>query len=174
MTDLGFVDGDIIQKKSYDAWWTSKKVYEMQINTPLTITADVTCKDSISLLKKEGFDMVPVLSDGGIVGVVTEGNITKCILSGRCNPDTTIAESGAIYKTFHKFTMNSTLQEIAQALDHDPFVLIVTEQRCFTSSKGPQDKENGNQPAVLTKSVVSGIVSRIDLLHFISNDANAM
>jgi cystathionine beta-synthase len=190
MSDHGFVDGDIIAPKNdhflQTTWWASKKVYEMAINTPLTITSDVRCKDAIALLKRECFDMVPVLSsDGAVIGVVTEGNITKCILSGRCDPETTIADSGVIYKTFHKFAMHSTLHELAQALDHDPFVLIVTEQRCFSTggsatSKRPRSDSAGSgnslldvspSPAatVTTRSVVSGIVSRIDLLDFISH-----
>jgi cystathionine beta-synthase len=170
MLDRGFCDGDIIAQKNYPTWWASKKVYEMPINTPLTITSDVRCKDAIALLKKEGFDMVPVLApDGAVIGVVTEGNITKCILSGRCDPESNVAESGVIYKTFHKFTMNSTLESVAHALDHDPFVLIVTEQRCFAGTKRKADGDEPNNPQVMTRSVVSGIVSRIDLLDFISS-----
>jgi cystathionine beta-synthase len=187
MLDHGFVDGEIIQPKTYPKqWWADCKVYEMPINTPLTITSDVRCKDAIALLKQEGFDMVPVLEDDGtVIGVVTEGNITKCILSGRCDPDTTIAESGVIYKSFHKFTMDSTLGSIAQALDHDPFVLIITEQRCFSADARKRRKMSGSdiedlsvdvkegpKAKVVTRSVVSGIVSRIDLLHFISSGPN--
>ena len=62
--------------------------------------------------------------------------------------------------------MNSTLQELAQALDHDPFVLIVTEQRCFSGRKDGADDGNVK---LQTRSVVSGIVSRIDLLDYISS-----
>jgi CBS domain len=221
MMDHGFIDHDIIQPKNYSTtWWASKKVYEMgTIQAPLTITSNVRCRDAIALLKREGYDMVPVLSnDGTVIGVVTEGNITKCILSGRCHPETPIHDSGVIYKTFHKFTMHSTLHELAQALDHDPFVLIVTEQRCFTGtsdtvpkqrkprstsvendalviSSSPTTTTTTNNdhvvatPAaaadttvttsslndkersahVVTRSVVSGIVSRIDLLDYISH-----
>jgi len=167
MSDQGFVDGVVVAEKSYQSqWWASKKVYELSLDTPVTVTANVSCKDAIALLKREGFDMVPVLSEGHVVGVVTEGNITKCLLSGRCEPDTTIADSGVIYKTFHKFSMNSTLQSLAQALDHDPFVLIVTEQRCFSGHKHGAD---GKTQKMQTRSVVSGIVSRIDLLDYISS-----
>lgn len=166
MSDHKFVDGDLIPTKSYhDNWWADKRVYEMPLSTPLTITSSVTCSDAISLLKREGFDMVPVLDDSGaVVGVVTEGNMSVKILSGRCDPDTTVDEAGVIYKTFHKFTINDSLSDLAQALDHDPFALIVTEQRCF-SKKRTADEE----PAKLvTRAVVSGIVSRIDLLDFVS------
>ena len=166
MSDHGFVDGEVVAEKSYQTqWWAGKKVYELSLDTPVTITADVTCKDAIALLKREGFDMVPVLSEGEVMGVVTEGNITRCMLSGRCKSDTTIADSGVIYKTFHKFTMNSTLQALARALDHDPFVLIVTEQRCYSGQKHTVDGKARMQ----TRSVVSGIVSRIDLLDYISS-----
>jgi cystathionine beta-synthase len=202
MSDHGFVDGAIIREKSYgDAWWAARKVYELPINTPLTITEHVKCKDAISLLKQEGFDMVPVLDDatGAVTGVVTEGNMTNRLLSGRCHANDTVRDAGVIYKTFHKFTMNDTLATIARALDHDPFVLIVTEQRCFSSVSppasstmtvstsqqppaSPGDDQANKRPRLsssaddgatassrlVTRSVVSGIVSRIDLLDFIS------
>jgi cystathionine beta-synthase len=184
MSDNGFVDGDVIKAKSYQTWWATKRVCDLHLNTPLTITADVCCKDAIALLKREGFDMVPVLNDGSIMGVVTEGNMTNRILSGRCGPDESVSDAGVIYKTFHKFGMNDTLATIAQALDHDPFVLIVTEQRCFSGVKRNKNSEAPSSggaggakemddtkaaSAVMTRSVVSGIVSRIDLLDFISS-----
>jgi cystathionine beta-synthase len=117
MSDLGYVDGDVIKAKNFSSWWAERKVYELHINTPLTITSDVSCKDAISLLKNEGFDMVPVLDAEGIVaGVVTEGNMTNRILLGRCSPDTSVKDAGVIYKTFHKFSMNDTLATLAHAL----------------------------------------------------------
>lgn len=188
MSDLGFVDGDIIPAKSYQTWWANKKVYDLPMNTPLTITSDVSCKEAIRLLKQEGFDMVPVLEDGNVIGVVTEGNMTTRILSGRCNPDDIVRDAGVIYKTFHKFTMNDTLEKLAHALDHDPFALIVTEQRCFSAGKKRKMSDDADARSMesesvtgcagdskegarlVTRSVVSGIVSRIDLLDFISGD----
>lgn len=74
MIDHDFVDNDIIKKKQYQTWWSTKRVCDLELNTPLTISNCVKCKDAIQLLKKEGFDMVPVTDDeGDIVGVVTEG-----------------------------------------------------------------------------------------------------
>jgi len=178
MVDHGFVDGDVIKAKKYQSWWATKRVCDLHINTPLTITSDVRCKDAIALLKREGFDMVPVLDDGNVIGVVTEGNMTNRILYHQCDPNTTVAEAGVIYKTFHKVSMNDTLAVLAQALDHDPFVLIVTEQRCYSvgNKKRKADAESATQEdtkqaesEVVTRSVVSGIVSRIDLLDYISS-----
>eukprot|EP00549_Striatella_unipunctata_P026259 CAMPEP_0118707984 /NCGR_PEP_ID=MMETSP0800-20121206/21570_1 /TAXON_ID=210618 ORGANISM="Striatella unipunctata, Strain CCMP2910" /NCGR_SAMPLE_ID=MMETSP0800 /ASSEMBLY_ACC=CAM_ASM_000638 /LENGTH=150 /DNA_ID=CAMNT_0006610997 /DNA_START=81 /DNA_END=530 /DNA_ORIENTATION=- len=143
------------------------------MTTPLTITSGVTCKDAIALLKEQGFDMVPVVEDSDVIGVVTEGNMTKYLLSGRAEPDATVVEAGVIYKRFHQFTMNDSLADLAMALDHDPYALIVTEQRCFqgrenNTSSSKKHKLNGDTPGVVTRCVVSGIVTRIDLLDFVT------
>lgn len=97
MVDHGYVDGDVIHAKKYSEWWATKRVCDLPISTPLTITSDVKCKDAIRLLKQEGFDMVPVLEDGGVIGVVTEGNMTSRLLSQRCEPDSTVAEAGTSF-----------------------------------------------------------------------------
>ena len=81
--------------------------------------------------------------------------------------------------------MNDTLADLAQALDHEPYCLIVTEQRCYTSNKRARAGASGDvsssdetntspkqpgrdKPNVI--KLVSGIVTRIDLLEFISRD----
>ena len=188
MLDHGFVDNDIIKAKSFTSWWANKRVCDLPINIPLTITSDVSCKDAIALMKQEGYDMVPVLNDGAVIGVVTEGNMTNRLLAGRAMPDESVEHAGVIYKTFHKFTMNDTLATLAHALDHDPFALIVTEQRCFSGSRkrklstdGSVEDDsvgtNGNVGArrnVATRCVVSGIVTRIDLLDFVSKGGDTL
>ena len=209
MLDHGFVDGDVIKAKRYTTWWATKRVCDLPLNTPLTITDDVSCKDAIALLKEEGYDMVPVLKDGAVIGVVTEGNMTNRLLSGRAQPDESVAAAGVIYKTFHKFSIQDPLSKVAHALDHDPYALIVTEQRCYShkgnssSNETPLAKRrklstdltddstsvatdgsknslvtatttnnnNNNKRTssnVGTRCVVSGIVTRIDLLDFVS------
>ena len=215
MLDHGFVDGDVIKAKQYTTWWATKRVCDLPLNTPLTITDDVTCKDAITLLKEEGYDMVPVLKDGCVIGVVTEGNMTNRLLSGRAQPDDSVSTAGVIYKTFHKFSIQDPLSKVAHALDHDPYALIVTEQRCYSQKSGggtggaevppeakrrklstdltddntsvatdesttknslvtanssSNNKKTGGSSSsrVATRSVVSGIVTRIDLLDFVS------
>lgn len=204
MLDHGFIDNDVIKAKRFTHWWAQKRVCDLPLNTPLTITSDVTCKDAISLLKDEGYDMVPVLSEeGAVIGVVTEGNMTNRLLAGRAMPDESVEQAGVIYKTFHKFSMNDTLSTVASALDHDPYVLIVTEQRCFSGpaagnkrrklaggdtgldekSKGAVGENDSAATSVDTsgpstkgqlasRCVISGIVTRIDLLDFVSKGGN--
>jgi len=125
MLDHKFIDNDIIKPKKMEGWWAERRVCDIPMATPLTITSEVTCKAAIQLLKEEGFDMVPVIGPGGDVsGVVTEGNMTSKILSGRVKSDQTVAEAGVIYKTFRKIGMNGKLSDLALAFDHEPFVLV--------------------------------------------------
>ena len=83
--------------------WADKKVCDLQLNTPLTISSSVRCKDAISVLLREGFDMVPIVDDeGGVIGVVTEGNLSKMLMSKRAQPNQPLSDAGVIYKTFKK------------------------------------------------------------------------
>ena len=162
MLDNQFIDNDVIKPKKMKGWWCDRRVCDIPMNTPLTITSEVTCKSAIQLLKEEGFSMVPVIAENGnVAGVVTEGNMTSKILAGTCRSDQSVTDAKVIYKTFRKIEMNHNLVDLAHALDHEPFVLVVTEQRCF----------NGKSPGkVDIKTVISGIITRIDLLDFIAKN----
>lgn len=166
MLDHNFIDNDLIKPKKMEAWWANRRVCDIPLATPLTITSEVTIVDAIQLLKQEGFDMVPAMSNGNIAGVVTEGNMTSKILSGQIKNNDTVADAKVIYKNFRKVGMNDKLATVAHALNSQPFVLVVTEQRCF----------NGKSPGkVDTKTVVSGIITRIDILDYISkNEATSL
>lgn len=183
MLDHDFVDNDVIRPKNVKAWWAQKRVCDLPLSTPLTITSDVSCKDAIALLKTEGFDMVPVIKENSVIGVVTEGNMTSALLNGRAEPDTTVADAGVIYKTFRKIGLNHSLAYLAQALDLEPYALIITEQRHFSGGNGAQKRPrtsddedsvttnascNHASSSLITRSVVSGIVTRIDLLDYVS------
>ena len=65
MVDHGYVDNKIILPKNFKgSWWADKKVKDLKLNSPLTITSDVTCKDAIHLLKKgETWTLFLLLSD---------------------------------------------------------------------------------------------------------------
>ncbi len=184
MVDHNFIDNEIIKKKLYQNWWATKRVCDLELNTPLTISWNVKCKEAIALLKREGFDMVPVLdAEGDILGVVTEGNMTRKIINGTAQPNASVADAGVVYKTFRKLGMNASLSDLASALDIEPYVLIITEQRCYARKRRQRSPSQGSEPsnpgaksaesndeimAVVNKSVVSGIVTRIDLLEFIA------
>lgn len=173
MIKHGFVDNNIIKPKEFQTWWAKQKVSNIAMTAPLTISSSVTCKEAISLLKGEGFDMVPVIgTEGNVIGVVTEGNMTSNILSGRANPDASVQDAKVVYKNYSKFSMNDNLGDVALSLDHEPFALIITEQRCYkgsnSSNKDSVLSTDKRHKLVERRMVVSGIVTRIDLLDYIS------
>jgi cystathionine beta-synthase len=155
MVDCGFVDEK--QKRSkVQAWWTSKRIADLELMSPITITPDVTCREAIEVMSSQHFDMVPVQSetDGKVLGVLTEGNLTSMMTQNRIQPDDVCV--GAMYKQFRQVQLLTTLSELASIFDRDYYALVVAEQKCFM--KGHQT----------TRSVVAGVVTRIDLLNFIS------
>lgn len=168
MIKYGFVDYNIIKPKAFQTWWAKQKVSDITMTTPLTISSSVTCKEAISLLKRESYDMVPVIGrDGNVIGVVTEGNMTSKILSGRASPNSSVEVAKVVYKNYSQFKLNDNLGDVALSLDHEPFALIVTEQRFF---KGVSE----NKSILDKRVVISGIVTRIDLLDYISTHGNAL
>lgn len=158
MYDNGFVDDqdpDMSSPKS-SSWWASKRVADLNLKSPITVTPDVTCKEAIEVMTSQAFDMVPVQSeeDGKVLGVLTEGNLTSMMTKDRIRPDDVCVK--AMYKQFKQVQLNTKLSDLAIMFDRDYYALVVAEQKCF--SKGQQT----------TRSVVAGVVTRIDLLNFIS------
>ena len=157
MYDNGFAD----EKKSavnphQSSWWAKKRVADLELNSPITITPNLTCKEAIEVMSSQAFDMVPVQSenDGKVLGVLTEGNLTSMITQGRIQPDEMCGR--AMYKQFKNVQLSTSLGDLATIFDKDYYALVVAEQKCF---------QRGNQT---TRSVVAGVVTRIDLLNYIT------
>jgi cystathionine beta-synthase len=147
---VGVADGDAAHK-----WWAHATVGSLELATPFTVSEDVTCKDAVTLLQSNGFDQLPVISaDGDVLGVVTEGNLSAKLMSGRVSPADAVG--GAVYKQFRQVTLSTPLWELSRVFDKDPFALVVTTQKCVS------------RDAVAEKKVVAGVVSRIDLLAYIT------
>lgn len=66
----------------------------------------MSAQEAIDILKKQGYDMVPVVSeDNKIMGVVTEGNLMACLLNGRVQPEDVV--ESVMYKQFKKVSEGS-------------------------------------------------------------------
>lgn len=111
----------------------------------------------MDLLKEHGFDILPVVDKNNtILGVISEGNLTAQLMPGRIQPNDSIEK--AIYKQFKQVNVHTSLSDLSRIFDKDHFALVVNEQRCFAPG-GVQE----------TKSVIYGVVTRIDLLTFITS-----
>jgi hypothetical protein len=96
----------------------------------------------------------------GILGVVTEGNITSRLLANRLKPSDSVTK--ALYAQFRRVTVGTTLAELARIFDRDHFAVVVQTQRTYRGGGG----------GTTERSVVVGLVSRIDLLKYITRHAS--
>jgi len=138
-------------------WWSHKTVAELQLQTPLTVSPTVTCAECVEILNKQGYDQLPCVNkDGGIEGMVTLGNLTSQLLSGRVKPNDAISTGSVLYRQFRKIGINTALGEVSKIFDKDHFALATTTQKLYN---GPNE--------VSDKTIIFGIVTRIDLLNYI-------
>jgi len=118
------------------------------------LTSPTTARPSCPSLT---FVQPVVDDDSSILGVVTEGNITSRLLAGRVKPADSVSQ--ALYAQFRRVTVATTLSELARIFDRDHFAVVVQTQRTY----------RGGDAATMEKSVVVGVVSRIDLLKYITS-----
>jgi len=146
------------EKKLQSTWWGNKTVSELPLQTPFTITENVSCKDAVKILNEQGFDNLPVVKeDNAVVGVISEGNLTAKLMPGRVLPSDPVSK--AMYKQFRKVKGDTKLSEISRIFDKDHFALVVSEQKCFSSSG-----------TTSVKTIIVGVVTRIDLLSYITKN----
>jgi cystathionine beta-synthase len=142
----------------YTGEWLAKPVGSLPLATPFTVQPDVSVKAAIDILAGEGFDQLPVVDvEGNVLGVVTEGNLVAKLAAGRVKA--TDAVSGAMFKQFHKVDPSAPLSELVRIFDNDHFALVCTSQKNFGAA------------GVAERTVISGVLSRIDLLKFIAGQA---
>ena len=154
MSDLSKLSDDEV------AWWARKTVNDLKLKTPLTVRTDVTCEDAVQIMKENGFDQLPVLdAEGGVVGVVTEGNLEAAMIQGRCKASDEVSK--AMFKRFRQVQLDTPLVDLARIFDRDHFALVVTSQRCFSSDK----------KATVERSIVFGVATRIDMLSFLTENS---
>lgn len=141
MVENGFIKTNLAEKPA----WHDKPVSALDLPSPVTVQPDVTVKDTLHTMSTKGYDQLPVVeANGNVVGVVSLGNLTSCVTRGRVTPTGGI--SCAIYKKFKKVTPSTTLEELARIFDREPYAIVVNPEN----------------------NTISAVVTRIDLLNFIS------
>jgi len=70
MYDNQFADEKIPARNHVHAWWTRKRVADLDLNSPITITPNMSCREAIEVMSSQSFDMVPVQDeqDGKVSG----------------------------------------------------------------------------------------------------------
>uniref|UniRef100_A0A2L2Y4G7 Cystathionine beta-synthase n=1 Tax=Parasteatoda tepidariorum TaxID=114398 RepID=A0A2L2Y4G7_PARTP len=159
MTEQEFINIDL--EMSAKHWWWDTRVSSLNLAEPLTILPHMSCQDAIELMNKEGYDQLPVVDDTGeIKGMVTLGNLMAKIVAGKVLSSALVSE--VLYTTFNKITLDTTLGRLSRILESGHFALIVHNQR-----------QCGDKEKIETKQIVIGVVTRIDLINFITNEGES-
>lgn len=157
--DRGFVENAERPLKN-KSWWSDKLVSDLPLQPPCTITPSVTNKEAVDILRKQGFDTLPVVSDDGdILGVVSEGNLIAQITRDQVSAGDNVDK--AMYRQFKTIKPDDSLAQLSQIFDKDHFALVMTDQNQYL----PGGERR-------TKQVIFGVVTRIDLLTFITGSKN--
>lgn len=139
--------------------WHEKPVGVLDLPSPVTILPDVPVKDAVTVMRSGGYDQLPVVDNSSnVLGVVTEGNLAALLTHGRAKPSDPVAS--VLYKKFRQVSPVTTLGELARIFDREPYALVITSQKCLSCS--------GSDITTTEKRIVSAVVTRIDLLNFIS------
>ncbi|XP_015905542.1 cystathionine beta-synthase [Parasteatoda tepidariorum] len=159
MTEQEFINIDL--EMSAKHWWWDTRVSSLNLAEPLTILPHMSCQDAIELMNKEGYDQLPVVDDTGeIKGMVTLGNLMAKIVAGKVLSSALVSE--VLYTTLNKITLDTTLGRLSRILESGHFALIVHNQR-----------QCGDKEKIETKQIVIGVVTRIDLINFITNEGES-
>jgi len=156
MIDSGFLEAptDVDGGALSQTWWAARSVADLELQTPITVGPDVTCSACVDLLTKNGFDQMPCLNAAGeIEGMVTLGQLTSQILSGRVKQTDPISK--VLYRQLNKVSLNTKLGTLSKLFDRDHFALVTAVQR-HHSAEGQTEK-----------TMVCGVATRIDLLNYI-------
>jgi cystathionine beta-synthase len=155
MYDKGFREEPPEAPVGQETWWAGKPVSHMPPTFPITVTANVSCGDTIKILRKEGFDQMPVVDEkGGVMGMVTEGNLMAKLVKGKITKEDPVSK--ILFAHFKQVSPDTHLGEVSRLLDKDHFILVTQTQHSYS---GAAEME--------TKTSIHSIVTRIDLLNFI-------
>lgn len=158
LDDLWLADRDIIQLKNQERhWWYDEKVASLELSAPLSIRPSLSVDQTITIMNDEGFDQLPVIGQTGqVVGLATLGSLKSKILKGKIKTSDPVEL--AIYTTFKKVTLDTTLEKLDRILDNDHFAVVVHSQRQYISEHDVQQRE----------SIIS-IVTNMDLLRYVTS-----
>jgi len=139
-----------------DEWWSNHSVAELNPSAPCTIEPGLDIRKAVEILESKSFDQLPVVSDSGeILGVVTAGNMNAMLLRKQVKSSDTVER--ALYKQFKKVSLDTKLRDLAHIFNKDHFALVTQVQTAHDS------RGNTSQ-----KVFITGIVSRVDLLKYIT------
>ena len=139
-------------------WWWEEKVKTLKLERNFNISSKMTCSDAISLMKKEGYDDVPIIDDNTFIGMASVPYIMNMLMTCKVKPNDPLRN--AVQLQFRKVALTSSLGLLSRILEKEPYALVVDDESYL-----PQN-------AVIKKGNVKGIITTIDLLNYVTSAQN--
>jgi len=136
-------------------WWESCGVVDLNLPSPITVPVSMSCAEAAEIMRMHDIDQLPTMEDGGVVGVLTSGNLTSKIASGTAKPSDPVET--VMFTNFRQVPLTTQLANISHIFKKNSFCLVVTPQRMLHSAK----------QGLTEKKVVVGVCTYVDLLNFI-------
>lgn len=131
-------------------WWWDLLVSSLHLNKPVVLPEGTTCENAMEVLQEKKFHQLPIVNgNNDVVGFVTQNLILSNLISGKVEK-TELVEK-IMEKEFRKVNLKTLLGKLSRFLEHEHYAVVVDEDK--------NDK-------------LIGIVTQIDLLHFITNSKN--
>jgi len=153
MSDFDFLDEVTIATKRQDVEkWHGARVKDLNLPVPITVGPAETVEAAIELIKRHGFDQLPVVTHENhhLVGMVTLGNLMSHLTSKRAT------HKDPVSKVMFRFTKKQPYEEVT------PETPLASLQPFFEK----------NSAAIVTDPEtkrIAAIVTQIDLLTFLVN-----
>ena len=156
MVEKGFMQASAVGDRSQP--WAANTVSELALESPVTISPGIALRRAVEIMNAKGFDQLPVVDVGGrVMGVVTEGNISAKVTSGAASLDDPVET--IVYKDVARVLSSTTLAELSRKFNRYHFALVTRNQTRYSNA--------GEE----IHTMVTAVVTRIDLLKFISAKA---
>jgi cystathionine beta-synthase len=150
MIDNGFADENFLQSiQKEKSKWHGATVADLKLPTPITVLGSDTIEKALDIMKRRGFDQLPVVNDKKrTVGLVTLGNLLSHLTSKRVVATDPVSQCMIHFSTTKAFT------EITPAT---PLANLKTffEQNSVALVTKPETRE------------ILGVCTQIDLLSFL-------
>jgi len=150
MLDSGFADETFIKSiEKETSKWKGATVADLKLPTPITIQGSDKIEKALDIMRRRGFDQLPVINDKKRpIGLVTLGNVLSHLTSKR------VVASDPVEKCMIHFSTNRSFEEIT------PLTPLANLKHFFEK----------NSVALVTKpdsKEIAGVCTQIDLLNFL-------
>jgi len=149
MIDNGFADESFIKSiEKEKKKWGGATVADLKLATPITVTSEDTIEKALDIMRRRGFDQLPVVDNKKPIGLVTLGNLLSHLTSKRA------VASDSVSKCMIKFSTERPFEEIT------PQTPLANLKKFFET----------NSVALITKhesKEIVGVCTQIDLLSYL-------